>query len=283
MTDRADLRRLLRAGTDALLAAGVPDAALDSEYLLAEVLKVPRLNLLFNISSPVPPGAEEAYTALIRRRAAREPLQYILGSQPFYGRDFLVGEGVLIPRADTESVCGEALALIPENAPARVLDLCCGSGALAVTFALERPRARVTACDISDAALGYAEKNARLNGADVELVPGDLWEAVPGRFFDVIVSNPPYIPDGELPFLQEEVRREPETALRGGADGLDFYRRIFAGLGEHLAPGGALCLECGDTQTGALLRMMGPLFGECRAFSDLGGRPRGAVGKGFMV
>ncbi len=282
MTEPGNLRGLLKKGTAALASAGVPDAALDSEYLLAEVLKVPRLNLLFNISSPPPPGAEDAFMALIARRARREPLQYILGSQPFYGREFLVGEGVLIPRADTESVCEEALGLLPGGTDARVLDLCCGSGALAVTLALERPRARVTASDISRKALLYAEKNARLNGANVTFLEGDLWEGVAGRVFDLIVSNPPYIPDGDMPLLQAEVLFEPELALRGGADGLDLYRRIVGGLKEHLAAGGSLCLECGDTQTGALLEMISPLFGECRAFRDLSGRPRGVTGKGFQ-
>ncbi len=281
MTDRGGLRGLLREGRDILLAAGVPDAALDSEYLLAEVLKVPRLNLLFSASSPVPPGVRDAFLGLIRRRAGREPLQYILGSQPFYGREMLVGEGVLIPRADTESVCEQALALIPEDESVRVLDLCCGSGALGIALALERPRARVWASDISEKALTWAEKNVRRNRAPVTLLRGDLWEAAAGMTFDVVVSNPPYIPEGEMPLLQEEVKREPALALCGGADGLETFRRILSGLGEHLVPGGALCLECGDDETGALLGLLSPRFDLAFAFNDLSGRPRGVSGKGF--
>ncbi len=281
MTGTATAKQLLKEGAALLASAGVPDAALDSGYLLAEVLKVPRLNLLFSPSLPVPGEAAEKYRSLIRRRADREPLQYILGTQPFYGRDFLVGEGVLIPRQDTESVCERALSLIPEGRALRVLDLCCGSGALAVTLALERPLAQVTASDISEAALSYARKNILGNSARVTLVQGDLWEAVGDRVFDVVVSNPPYIPDGEMPLLQAEVRREPEAALRGGEDGLSFYRRILAGLPGHLSPGGGLCLECGDGQTGALMDAVRPLFDSACAFSDLGGRPRGVMGRGF--
>ncbi len=281
MTERQSLKRLLSEGTGILLSAGVPDAKLDSEYLLAEVLNVPRLNLLFSASSPVPRGAREAYLALIGRRAAREPLQYILGTQPFYGREFRVRKGVLIPRADTEDVCERALDMIPPGRRVRVLDLCCGSGVLGVTLALERPLAEVTATDISDTALECAGENIRLNGARVTLLKGDLFDAVPGQMFDTVVSNPPYIPDGEMPFLQKEVLYEPEEALRGGEDGMAFYRRILSGLREHLKEGGGLCLECGDGQTGALLGMISPMFDESRAFCDLSGRPRGVLGKGF--
>ena len=275
------LKQLAAEGTEILSTAGVPDARLDSEYLLAEVLKVPRLNLLFSASSPAPEGVRETYLTLIARRAAREPLQYILGSQPFYGRDFLVREGVLIPRQDTEAVCEQALSVIPKDRKARVLDLCCGSGALGVTMALERPLAEVTATDLSPAALACAAENIRRLGAKVDLRPGDLWDAVPGQVFDVIVSNPPYIPDGEMLSLQEEVLREPDMALRGGKDGMDFYRRILHSLREHLRAGGHLCLECGDGQTGALLGMAAPMFYESFAFPDLGGRPRGVLGKGL--
>ena len=275
------LRQLAAEGTGILSSAGVPDAKLDSEYLLAEVLKVPRLNLLFSASSPAPEGAREAFLALIARRAGREPLQYILGSQPFCGREFLVRKGVLIPRQDTEAVCERALGVIPKDRKIRALDLCCGSGALGVTLALERPLAEVTATDLSPAALECAAENAQRLGARVSLRAGDLWDAVPGQTFDVIVSNPPYIPNGDMPFLQKEVLREPDMALRGGKDGMDFYRRILSGLREHLEAGGHLCLECGDGQTGALLDMVSPLFGEAEAFSDLGGRPRGVLGKGL--
>ena len=275
------LRQLAAEGTDILSSAGVPDAKLDSEYLLAEVLQVPRLNLLFSASSPAPEGARETYLALIARRAGREPLQYILGSQPFYGRDFLVRKGVLIPRQDTEAVCETALGVIPKGRKVRVLDLCCGSGALGVTLALERPLAEVTATDLSPAALACAAENIQRLGAQVTLCAGDLWDAVPEQVFDVIVSNPPYIPDGDMPFLQKEVLWEPDMALRGGGDGMDFYRRILSSLREHLDAGGALCLECGDGETCALLDMVTPMFFEAVVFSDLGGRPRGVLGKGL--
>lgn len=249
------LRQLAAEGTDILSSAGVPDAKLDSEYLSAEVLQVPRLNLLFSASSPAPEGARETYLALIARRAGREPLQYILGSQPFYGRDFLVRKGVLIPRQDTEAVCETALGVIPKGRKVRVLDLCCGSGALGVTLALERPLAEVTATDLSPAALACAAENIQRLGAQVTLCAGDLWDAVPGQVFDVIVSNPPYIPAADCLELQEEVRREPLMALDGGADGYDFYRRIAAEAPRFLKDGGVLLLEVGFDQAQGVMAL----------------------------
>lgn len=155
---------------------------------------------------------------------AREPLQYILGETEFMGLTFHVEPGVLIPRADTEILVEKALKVMPPNA--RVLDIGTGSGAIAVSLARLGQAARVTAVDVSDKALEIARKNAENNGADVEFVKSDCFSALQGRKYDMIVSNPPYISDEEMQTLMPEVRQEPELALFGGGDGLDFYRRI---------------------------------------------------------
>jgi release factor glutamine methyltransferase len=159
-----------------------------------------------------------------------------------------------------------------------VLDLCTGSGALAVAIKKLSPLCLVTAADISKEALAIAKQNAAMNKADVRFVQGDLWEAVPNERFSVIVSNPPYIPSGELPALQEEVRREPSLALDGGADGLNFYRRIIEGAPAHLEAGGALLLETGDGESEAVAQLMAKDFENIRTVNDLNDLPRVVLG-----
>ena len=276
------IQELLREGQALLESAGVPDPELDAAYLLAEALRAPRLTLCIRKNDPVPESAEKAFRDALQRRAGREPLQYILGSADFYGRSFSVGPGVLIPRCDTEALCEHALALVPRGKAFRVLDLCTGSGILAVTIALERPQSRVTACDLSEEALIFARQNAKALKADVTFWQGDLFDALPkGDVYDLIVSNPPYIPSPLLPSLQDEVRREPALALCGGKDGMDFYRRIRDGIFSRLAPGGSLCLEGGDDQIGQIAELFSPYFQETACFDDLSGHPRGVCGKGF--
>ncbi len=270
------VREALRTAETLLREAAVPDARLDAEYLLAEVLDAPRLLVCLSGDTVLTKAREEAFFALTERRRAREPLQYILGTQPFMGFDLLVTPAVLIPRADTETLCEQALLFAADGAC--VLDLCTGSGALAVAVKKLSPLCRMTAADISREALDIARKNAALNGADVRFVQGDLWDAVRGERFSVIVSNPPYIPSGDLPYLQEEVRREPVLALDGGKDGLNFYRKIINGAPAHLEAGGALLLEAGDGESEAIARMMETHFKGIRTVNDLSGLPRVVLG-----
>ncbi|MBQ8137462.1 MAG: peptide chain release factor N(5)-glutamine methyltransferase [Clostridia bacterium] len=273
---------LLDEGKRTLLASGVPDAAYDASALLAEALQTERLSLLLQKSACVPADQEALFRGWIQRRASREPLQYILGKAYFCGRPFAVQPGVLIPRFDTESLMEEALSLCQRGSSLGALDLCTGSGALAITLALERPECRVFASDISDEALACAKRNAKALGADVRFLAGDLFEAAKGLTFDLIISNPPYIPEGDLPALQREVLFEPPLALSGGADGLDFYRRILRSLSDHLCPGGSLCLECGDGQAEALAALLAPRFAETRSYLDLNGKKRGVSGRRFL-
>ena len=255
----------------------VPDGRLDAEYLLAEVLHAPRLSLLLDKGRTLTLGEGAAYEALLDRRARREPLQYILGVQMFMGFSFRVDERVLIPRYDTEPICEAALALLSPGI--RALDLCTGSGAIAIALKRLCPGAAMTAVDISGEALTVARENAHALCTEVRFLQGDLFSPVKGEEFDLIVSNPPYIPQGERPRLQREVQREPAMALFAGEDGLDFYRRIAKEAPEHLRPGGHVVLEIGDDQYPAVSALLVHAFEEIQLIYDLGGRPRGITGR----
>ena len=258
-------------GAEKRLAA-VPDPRLDAEYLLAETLRLGRLELLLNKQRALTAAEQGAFEALLARREKREPLQYILGSQSFMGFSFKTDPRALIPRFDTEALCEEALALLrPGDA---VLDLCTGTGALAVALKKLCPQARVTASDVSREALSLARENAQALGAEVRFVEGDLFQPLAGERFQGIVSNPPYIPSGLRGRLQPEVEKEPALALFAGADGLDFYRRIAKEAPDYLLPGGWLALEIGDGQGEAVAALLKAQFEAIRILKDLSGLPR---------
>ena len=262
---------------DALKAAekrltAIPDPRLDAEYLLAEVLGVSRLSMLLDKGRELTAEEAAAYDALISRREKREPLQYILGSQSFMGFSFKTDRRALIPRFDTEALCEEALKYIRPGG--RTLDLCTGSGALAIAMKKLRPGAEVTASDVSRDALALARENAQKLDAAVRFIQGDLFAPLAGERFDVIVSNPPYIPEELRGKLQAEVEKEPALALFAGKDGLDFYRRIAAEAPEHLTPAGRLCLETGDGQGEAVKALLKEGFSDIQIISDLNGLPR---------
>lgn len=250
----------------------VPDPRLDAEWLLSEVLGVSRLEMLLNKRRELTEAEAAAYEALLVRREGREPLQYILGSQSFMGFSLKTDSRALIPRNDTEALCEEALKYVRPGG--RVLDLCTGSGALAAAIKKLRPGAEVWAADISEAALSLAKENAERLGAEVKFVRGDLFSAVDGEKFHVIVSNPPYIPESLRGRLQAEVEREPALALFAGDDGLDFYRRIVQEAPAHLLPGGRLCLEIGDGQGAAVKALLHEEFADIQILNDLNGLPR---------
>lgn len=236
----AEWRRAARRLAD----AGVGEPEANAERLLLHVLGVTKAELLRDWREPFPEARRAAWEAALERKARGEPVQYIVGEEHFFGRPFRVTPAVLIPRPETELLAEAVLAALPADEPLAVADVGTGSGALAVTFAAERPRWRVVASDLSDAALDVARDNAVRHGvADrIRFVRGDLLAPflagaggdpeAPLEAPDVVVSNPPYIPTGELPLLQREVAGfEPRLALDGGADGLDAYRRMAAQLG----------------------------------------------------
>lgn len=249
-------RELLRLLTAELSAAGVPDADVDTALLLSHVTHQPPLNLRLDSWSQVSPADEAAFRALCERRKTRTPLQYLTGVQSFLGRDFHVDERVLIPRPETELLAERAIDALRTHESPAALDLCCGSGCLAVSMALAMPSADVHAADLSEGTLAVTGLNADRLGAKITRHQGDLFGALPeGLRFDVIVSNPPYIPADDCRELQAEVLREPMMALDGGADGYDFYRRIAAESPRRLTPGGTLLMEVGFDQAEGVMAL----------------------------
>lgn len=232
---------------------------LTAELLLAHLLKVERVKLYMDLERPLSKDELAAYRALIQRRLTGEPTQYLVGAKEFYGRRFEVDARVLIPRSETELLVEAVLRAVPKDAPARVLDLCTGSGCIAISIAAERPQASVWATDLMPGALEVAKGNATRLGVDgrVSFFPGDLFAAIPADAkFDLIVSNPPYVKRGDLPGLQKEVQKEPREALDGGEDGLDLIRRIAEDALPRLKAGGLLALEIGDEQGAALKELL---------------------------
>jgi release factor glutamine methyltransferase len=252
---------------------GVDAPRLAAELLLAHALRCDRVRLYLDFDKPLGEAELGAFRDLVRRRADGEPTAYLTGRREFYGRAFRVDPRVLVPRPETELVAEAALAALPEGG--RVLDLCTGSGVLAVTLALGR-RARLVATDLSAGALEVARDNARALGAEVTFLEGDLDGPVaPGERFDLLVSNPPYVPSGEIEGLAREVRREPRMALDGGPDGLALIRRIVALAPTRLAAGGTLVLEMHETHREALPRLCREAgFARAEARVDLAGLPR---------
>lgn len=266
------IREALAQAAARLETAGVPDARLDAELLLARVLHEDRLRMRLDGQRTLGDAQRSEYDALIARRQTREPLQYIEGEAAFMGLTFRVAPGVLIPRQDTEILCEEALSRMKPGA--RVLDVGTGSGALAVSLARLGRDAQVTAVDVSDTALAIARDNARRLGAQVRFVKSDCFAALAGERFDLIVSNPPYISREEMETLMPEVQREPELALAGGEDGLDFYRRIAREAPAHLLPGGCLLFEIGWRQRDAVSALVRESVGEPFSLRDYGGNWR---------
>jgi release factor glutamine methyltransferase len=258
--------------------AGVAGARLEAQLLLAHVLGCSRVQLYTGFDKPLQEPELARYRELIKRRLAGEPLAYLVAEQEFWGLPFHVDASVLVPRPDTETVIEVARGARADRAAAcRVLDLCTGSGAIAVALARELPAAHVIATEISPDAAVLARKNAERNGVAerVEVRLGDLWAPVAGERFDLVAANPPYIATGVIGTLSPEVRREPRLALDGGADGLAFYDRICAAARDHLAPGGALVVEHGFDQAEAVhARFAAAGMRDVTLVHDLGKNPR---------
>ena len=260
-----------RRTAEALLsAAGDEDAALDAKLLLCAGTGIELSRVLFENAAPLNEEALARLKELLKERCRRTPMQYIEQRAYFMGLEFYVDGRVLIPRQDTEILAEAALERMkPGNS---VLDLCTGSGALAVTLAKFGKNAEVTASDISPEALEVAQLNAERNSVGIETVLGDGFEPLAGRQFDIIVCNPPYLTDSDMEELQPEVRREPELALRGGPDGLTLYRRFARELPDFLKPGGTALFEVGIGQANAVRELL--RFGETGIIKDLCGVDR---------
>lgn len=279
---------LVRWTADYFHRHGVDNARSEAEILLAHTLGMRRIDLYLNHDKPLGDDERGRFKALIRRRAAREPLAYITGTREFWSLPLSVDASVLIPRPETECLVEAVLPRLadPDRPTQRVLDLGTGSGAIVIALAREQPRHRYVAMDRSPAALRTARENARRHQVDarIDWFCGD-WQASldPDRgIFDVIVANPPYIRSRDLPGLQPEIHRyEPRSALDGGADGLDSLRRIIRSIHRHIAAGGLLALEMGCDQADDV-RMLGEAAGayaEIKILRDYSGLDRLAVMK----
>jgi release factor glutamine methyltransferase len=280
------LRAHLDAARTALITAGIDtaEAGLDARLLASAVLGVDAAQVIAELGSPTPDGFDDRYGALVARRAAREPMAYILGRQEFWGRRFTVTPDVLIPRPETEIIVEAVLQRTDvDTAPLRIADVGTGSGCLAATLALERPRAQLVAIDLSADALSVARRNVSTLGVGdrIALVRGDLLTGTLGPF-DVIVSNPPYVPVADRNGLPPEVGvHEPTAALFAGLDGLDVIRRLVLQAIERLAPRGWLIFEIGMGQTESVRRLVTATSGlQLEAIaSDLQGIPRTAIAR----
>jgi release factor glutamine methyltransferase len=230
-----------------LAGKGVDNARLEAEWLLSSALGLDRVGLYVNFDKPLTDAELALYRGMVTRRARREPLQYILGTQEFMGLEFETTTAALIPRHDTETLVEEAVKR--GNAAKKILDIGVGSGCIAIALAKKYPNAEVCGVDSSFASLELAQRNGKKHGVVVKLKQGSLFEPFSGERFDLIVSNPPYILTAEFASLQPEVRDfEPREALEGGVDGLDFYRSIIPAAPGHLDSGGWLLFEVGIGQ-----------------------------------
>ena len=266
------LKEALAKAVDKLQQMAVPDAEIDALYLLSYVTGLDRAAFFLHGEEPRAEPDMIRYRDLVTKRGERIPLQHLTGEQEFMGLDFHVNEHVLIPRQDTECLVERVLPYVDGK---RVLDVCTGSGCIAIAIAKLGKPFIVHGVDISEEALAVARQNATELNASVELFAGDLMTKMDGQY-DVIVSNPPYIPPSVIEGLMPEVRlHEPMLALDGGQDGLEFYRKIARQAVARLAPNGRLFLEIGCEQAAAVAEILQKQgYREVQVFQDLAGKDR---------
>jgi len=283
----------LKEAKGILSNAGIENPERDAEVLLSHCLGIERV-ILYSDNPGISDEMNMQIDALIKRRTGREPLQYILGYTEFYGLKIKVGPGVLIPRPETELLAEEAITTIANcklqvasedkdssfilhPSSLMILDLCTGSGCIALALAKAFPDALVYGTDMSADALGYAKENAGLNNIkNIIFLKGDLFKPIKDMQFDMIVSNPPYIRKDDMKLLQPEIRDwEPVAALDGGEDGLDYYRKIISGAGDYLKENGTLLIEIGMGQSGSIRKMAEDEgFNNIQIFKDYAGIDR---------
>ena len=274
--------QVLRAGTARLEDGDIDSPRLDAEILLAHVLKWRRLNLYVDAEKILPFESILRFYELINLRLEKIPVAYLTGTKEFMGLSFAVNEKVLIPRPETEILAELVGEFLRSRDGGNFLDLGAGSGAIFISILKFVKNSRAVAVDISEDALKVAKFNAEKFHVDdrAEFFCGDLFSPLEGKIFDAIVSNPPYIPTHELENLQAEVLREPQVALDGGADGLNFYRRIISSAPKFLTLGGLLAVEVGLNQALAVKKLFErEKFLSLGIFKDLAGIERVVVGR----
>lgn len=264
-------------------ALGLSDreARFEAQVLLMRTAGIDRARLIARPDLAEQAAASPAYRAALGRRLLGEPVAYILGAREFYGLELEVSPAVLIPRPETELLVEAALARIPGQTAVRILDVGTGSGCVALALAVQRPHARVVATDISSDALEIARRNAvRHRTVNLELRQGSMFEPVAGERFDLVVSNPPYIPAGDAHLAQGDLRFEPKHALTPGPDGMSLLSQLIDGAPAVLATGGWLLLEHGFDQAGTVAAALSrAAFDAVATLHDLGGQPRVSAGR----
>jgi release factor glutamine methyltransferase len=265
---------VIQATTAYFQKSGVESPRLNIEHLLAHVLGRKRMDLYLEFDRPLSEQELEPLRALVKRRAAGEPLQHLLGTVEFHGNTFLCDKRALVPRPETEQLCEFLISSKTAPPPSAILDVGTGSGVIALTLASAWPEARVTAIDLSPEALALARENSRRLGLEtrVEILASDLFANVSGTF-DLIVANLPYVASHEIPTLAREVRHDPFGALDGGPDGLDVFRRFLPQAARHLR--GRLALEIGHDQAKPLAELLATHnFQDISSQSDYQGKDR---------
>ena len=263
------LIELLKKAIELLKQNNIEEPIIKARMLLADLLNIRKEELVIKENKELDIKIVEKYLSHINKLCNNYPLQYITGKQEFMGYIFEVNDNVLIPRQDTEILVEEALKYANNN----VLELCTGSGIIAISIAKRISTAKVTATDISQKALEVAKKNALKHQADIEFIQSDLFENIQGKY-DLIVSNPPYIETGTINNLDEQVKKEPFIALNGGTDGLDFYRKISEEAYKYLNKDGYLCLEIGYNQRNNVMELLQNKYKNVTCIKDLSGNDR---------
>ncbi len=259
---RVTVLEAIQKSTDFLAKKNVDSPRLQTELLLAHVLKMPRMKLYLNFDRALTTPETDALRELVKRRGGREPLQHIVGSTSFCGYEIAVNRQALVPRPETELLAelGWQFLSTINSQPSTALDFGTGTGCIAIALAAKCPNARIIAVDVSADALALAKENALKNkvAERIRFFHGDGFAALPEKFqFDLIISNPPYIPTAEIETLHPEVRDfDPRAALDGGADGLDFYRMFATRANPFLKPDGKIMLEFGDGQAHAIKKIL---------------------------
>ena len=271
------LQRIYKEGSAYLESRQIPDAQIDAWYLLEYVTGISRASYYGNPEKNISEEEAKRYWEYLEKRARRIPLQHITGSQEFMGYEFLVNEHVLIPRQDTENLVEEALKVIRPDM--YVLDMCTGSGCIPISLKLRNPQIVIEGADISEEALKVAEKNAKKLGVSGKWIQTDMFENITGTF-DMITSNPPYIPTKVIEELEAEVRlHDPYEALDGKEDGLYFYRILAEKIPEYLTDGGWLVMEIGYDQSADVEKLLKETgFEQVSTQKDLAGLDRVVCG-----
>lgn len=251
-----DIKNALELANKEFVTANIDNYFFETRELMAVTLGKTKEWLMSNINYELSNFEYEKFVRLKERRIEGEPLQYILGEQYFMGLRFLVNNNVLIPRADTEILVYKVLEVLNNKSGTKILDMCTGSGCIAISLAKSMNDIKVCASDISAHAIMLARENAKINDVDVEFYTSNLFEKIPEQKFDIIVSNPPYISENEMKELAKDVLMEPKLALDGGEDGLKFYREISKEAIKYLSDDGILVFEIGYNQAKAVTNIL---------------------------